>query len=102
LTWINVFVLSAAVSIGLAGGRRFSSKNISASAKAMMPKTSRFPEPSEDQRLRELAAWYREFAERAGNPTIWEARLRTAEDLEAEAERIEARRLLRSVGRGAK
>jgi len=32
--------------------------------------------------------WYREFAERAGNPAIWEARLRTAEDLEAEAERI--------------
>ena len=28
--------------------------------------------------LRKLAAWYREFAERAGNPTIWEMRLRTA------------------------
>jgi hypothetical protein len=28
-------------------------------------------------KLRELAAWYREFAERAGNPAIWEARLRT-------------------------
>jgi hypothetical protein len=27
-------------------------------------------------KLRELAAWYREFAERAGNPSIWEARLR--------------------------
>jgi len=25
-------------------------------------------------KLRELAAWYREFAERAGNPAIWEAR----------------------------
>jgi chaperonin cofactor prefoldin len=41
--------------------------------------------------LRELAAWYRSFAERAGNPVIWEARLQTAEDLEAEAERIEQR-----------
>ena len=39
--------------------------------------------------LRELASWYREFAERAGNPTIWEARLLMAEDLEAEAARIE-------------
>jgi len=39
--------------------------------------------------LRELASWYREFAERAGNPTIWEARLLMAEDLEAEAKRIE-------------
>jgi len=44
---------------------------------------------SEADKLRELACWYREFAERTGNPTIWEARLRTAEDLEAEAERIE-------------
>ena len=39
--------------------------------------------------LRKLAAWYREFAERAGNPAIWEARLRTAEQLEAEADRAE-------------
>ena len=40
-------------------------------------------------KLRELALWYREFAERAGNSMIWESRLRTAEDLEAAAERIE-------------
>jgi hypothetical protein len=39
-------------------------------------------------KLRELAAWYREFAERAGNPTIWEARLRMAEELD-EADHIE-------------
>jgi hypothetical protein len=39
--------------------------------------------------LRKLAAWYREFAERAGNPMIWEARLRTAEELTAEADRLE-------------
>ena len=43
------------------------------------------------QRLRELAAWYRAFAERAGNPAIWAARLRTAEDLDAEASWIEQR-----------
>jgi len=44
---------------------------------------------SDPNKLRELAAWYRDFAERAGSPWIWEARLRTAEDLEAEARRIE-------------
>src|SRR6266446_10774268 len=38
--------------------------------------------------LRKLAAWYRKFAERAGNPAIWEMRLRTAEKLEAEADRV--------------
>jgi hypothetical protein len=36
-----------------------------------------------------LASWYREFAERAGNPVIWEGRLRMADDLEEEAERLE-------------
>ncbi|GEM_PF-3875250 len=40
--------------------------------------------PDTDQ-LRQRAAWYREFAERAGNPWIWAARLQTAEGLEAEA-----------------
>lgn len=43
----------------------------------------------EARRLRDLAAWYRAYAERAANPAIWDARLRTAEDLEAEATRIE-------------
>ena len=43
--------------------------------------------------LRELAKWYRDFAERTGNPVIWDSRLRMAEDLEAEATRLE-RRLL--------
>jgi hypothetical protein len=42
-------------------------------------------------KLRELASWYREFAERAGHAAIWDARLRMAEDLEAEAQRIETR-----------
>jgi len=34
-------------------------------------------------------AWYRVFAEKAGSPAIWEARLPLAEDLEAEAARLE-------------
>ena len=42
------------------------------------------------EKLRELAAWYREFAEQTRDLTIWEARLRTAEDLEEEASRLEA------------
>jgi hypothetical protein len=37
----------------------------------------------------ELAAWYRAFAVGAGNPVIWEARLRTAAELEREADRLE-------------
>lgn len=41
------------------------------------------------RKLRELASWYREFAERAGEPAIWHARLRTAEDLEREAGNLE-------------
>jgi hypothetical protein len=40
------------------------------------------------ENLRELAAWYREFAERAESTVIWEARLRMAEDLEREADRL--------------
>jgi hypothetical protein len=66
---------------------------------------------TEVQKLRELAAWYREFADRAGNAAIWDLRLRMAEDLEAKADqqgrqdmtsvddlRAEARRLLDTVG----
>jgi hypothetical protein len=40
------------------------------------------------EKLRELAIWYRQFAERAGSSVIWEARLRMAEDLEIEADRL--------------
>jgi hypothetical protein len=43
------------------------------------------------RKLRKLAAWYREFAEKAANPTIWEARLQMAEDLEEEAVRLDRR-----------
>jgi putative MATE family efflux protein len=46
-------------------------------------------ERREVERLRELAAWYREFMERAGNPTIWQSRLRMAEELAREADRLE-------------
>src|SRR5437763_13080266 len=42
----------------------------------------------EAPRLRELALWYRVFAERAGNSTITESRLRMAEELEREADRV--------------
>jgi hypothetical protein len=40
-------------------------------------------------KLRELAVWYRQLAERTGNPTIWEARLLTAKDLDAKADHME-------------
>ena len=43
----------------------------------------------EGDKLRDLASWYREFAEQAENPMIWERRLLMAEDLDGEAERIE-------------
>jgi hypothetical protein len=35
--------------------------------------------------LRALASWYRNFAEQAGNPMIWDYRVSTAEDLERQA-----------------
>ena len=50
------------------------------------------------RKLRELAGWYREFAERAGNPAIWEARLRTAKDLERKADRLEMAALSHTKG----
>jgi len=43
----------------------------------------------DSEELRKRAAWYREIAERTGNTTIWAMRLRTAEKLEAEANRVE-------------
>ena len=46
--------------------------------------------PHSDE-LRKRAAWYRKFAEQAGNPWIWEARLRKAEELEVEVARFESR-----------
>ena len=40
------------------------------------------------ERLEELAVWHRIKAERAGADWVWEARLRTAEDLERRAAKI--------------
>jgi len=50
------------------------------------------PTETNPSKLRELASWYRDFAERAGNPAIWQARLRTAKELEAEAALVERAR----------
>ena len=47
----------------------------------------------EVDRLRKLAAWYREFAERAGEPWIWQARLETAGELENKAALLERDRI---------
>lgn len=44
------------------------------------------------EKLRELASWYRELAERAGSAMVSKARLRMAEDLELEADRLASRR----------
>ena len=46
---------------------------------------------SDPRELRKLAAWYRELAEGAANPAVWEAQLMTAEALEREASRLERR-----------
>jgi putative MATE family efflux protein len=40
-------------------------------------------------RLRDLAAWYRDISERAGNPRIWESRLQMADELDRESDRLE-------------
>jgi hypothetical protein len=45
----------------------------------------------EPRKLRQLATWSRTFAERAGNPAIWEARLHMAQNLDAQAQRLEQR-----------
>jgi hypothetical protein len=39
--------------------------------------------------LRTLAAWYRDYAERAGSTLVWDYRLSTAEDLERQASALE-------------
>jgi len=56
----------------------------------------------EARMLRELAAWHRDSAERAGNPVTWEARLVTAVDLEADADHIEAQNQQRAKGASGK
>jgi limonene-1,2-epoxide hydrolase len=61
---------------------------LSAIARAFGNGKSKGRSAGEAKRLRELADWYRVLAERTDNPAIWDARLRTAEELEAEADRI--------------
>jgi hypothetical protein len=43
-------------------------------------------------KLRILAKWYRDLAEKAGEPWIWEARLNRASELEHEADLLAAGR----------
>ncbi len=42
------------------------------------------------ERLEQLAAWHRANADHAGSSWVWEARLRTAEDLERRAALLRA------------
>jgi hypothetical protein len=49
-------------------------------------------------KLRGLASWYREFAEKAASPWIWEDRLRRARELDREADILADRHSARSVG----
>jgi hypothetical protein len=48
---------------------------------------------SHSRKLRDLASWYRKRADETENGWTRAARLRTAEDLEAEAERIDRKRV---------
>jgi hypothetical protein len=54
--------------------------------------------PVKARMLRELAAWYRSFAARTANSAIWESRLLTADDLDAEASRIDLKQSARQTG----
>jgi hypothetical protein len=47
------------------------------------------PSLEDAARLRELAAWYRQYAELAGAAWVYEGRLRTADELERQAARLE-------------
>ena len=57
-----------------------------------LPSVSLNGRPRTAEELRKLAAWYRNYAERAGNPAIWEARLRTAYVLEVRANQLQVSR----------
>jgi hypothetical protein len=56
------------------------------------------PPETNPSKLHKLASWYRDFAERAGDPMIWAARLRTANQLEAEADHVERTKPSRNRG----
>jgi hypothetical protein len=47
------------------------------------------------KKIEELAAWHRINADHAGSAWVWEARLRTAEDLERQAATIRARPMVK-------
>src|ERR1700730_3149104 len=66
--------------------RVFSAGSVRKWSKFGLNRESMMPDSFE---LRKRAKWYREFAERAGAPWVWEARLKTAKQLEAEAVRVE-------------
>lgn len=51
-------------------------------------------------KLEALAAWHRLNAEHAGSTWVWDARLRTAEDLERRAAELRARRVRGSARDG--
>jgi uncharacterized protein YdaU (DUF1376 family) len=57
----------------------------------LQPHFSKKAEGYESKRVTELTAWYREFAKRAGEAAIRAARLRTAKELGAEADRLGAK-----------
>ena len=64
--------------------------------------------PEEVEYLKRLAAWHRIQAEHAGSDWVWEARLRTAEDLEQRAADLcartsakECRAPVKAIHRGA-
>ena len=54
---------------------------------------------AKSDRLRELATWYREYAEKAGSTAIWELRLLVAEDLERAANEIDYPASAQGAGR---
>jgi putative MATE family efflux protein len=69
--------------------RSLANPGASANPSVMVGDRHKAGDMREVERLRDLAAWYREFMKRAGNPTIWESRLRMAEELDKEADRLE-------------
>ena len=46
---------------------------------------------AQSDRLRELATWYRKFADKSGAPAIWELRVLAADDSERKAAAIDNR-----------
>ena len=54
---------------------------------------------ADSDQLRELAAWYRKFADKAGALAIWEQRLLTAKALEREADEVDCRASVHREGR---